>query len=347
MKFFWWSNICIRMLAPWQHVLFSSIEMCLNYHMGYCFYQGWDSFVSSCVLFAVLSLYHTVPTFKDPWERGLLKKFLGKGENAGKQHFLLFPKCFLPFLKQNSNFELHLFCCLHMLLTGLKFCCLVGINSYFIGLNQYLWFSNHLAGSIYRRWDFYHDDKRIWSSHGIYFASREIWGRYGRYVCIVIIIIFISVAVLEENLRYCYSLGVIGIIVQKLCSITVIRKIFVWNSEYMFTIQRAIHTIKEDNSKCIVFLIMPLFWPRKLRHFVILLLLLKIFTWNRKYVFTIQRAIHTINGDNSKHIFFFFFFFSELCPFFNFLSSIKHPTAERWHLHEVLLFSQCFLSYLG
>ena len=33
------------------------------------------------------------------------------------------------------------------------------------------------------------------------------------------------------------------------------------------------------------------------------------------------------------------FFFKELCPFFNldFLSSIKHPAAERWHLHAVLL----------
>ena len=30
----------------------------------------------------------------------------------------------------------------------------------------------------------------------------------------------------------------------------------------------------------------------------------------------------------------FFFFFSELCPIFdlNYLSSIKHPTAEHWHL---------------
>ena len=33
-------------------------------------------------------------------------------------------------------------------------------------------------------------------------------------------------------------------------------------------------------------------------------------------------------------------FFSELCPFFDldFLSSIKHPTAERWRPHAVLLF---------
>ena len=27
-----------------------------------------------------------------------------KGENAGNQHFLLFPQCFLPFLKQISIF---------------------------------------------------------------------------------------------------------------------------------------------------------------------------------------------------------------------------------------------------
>ena len=40
-----------------------------------------------------LNLYHTVTTLrKRPFEN-----ILGKGENAGNQHFLLFPKCFLPF----------------------------------------------------------------------------------------------------------------------------------------------------------------------------------------------------------------------------------------------------------
>ena len=36
-------------------------------------------------------------------------------------------------------------------------------------------------------------------------------------------------------------------------------------------------------------------------------------------------------------------FFSELCPCFDFdfLTSIKHPMAERWHPHAVLLFSNC------
>ena len=52
-----------------------------------------------------------------------------------------------------------------------------------------------------------------------------------------------------------------------------------------------------------------MFIMEKLSHFVISWLLLKIFTRNSEYVFTVQRAIHTIKGDNSKCI-----FFSELCP---------------------------------
>ena len=39
----------------------------------------------------------------------------GKGGNAGNQHFLLFPQCFPPNERLKSSFELHLFCCLHML----------------------------------------------------------------------------------------------------------------------------------------------------------------------------------------------------------------------------------------
>ena len=52
---------------------------------------------------------------------------VGKGENAGNQHFLLFPQCFQPFPKQISIFQSHLFCRLQMISiwTSLKFCCLV------------------------------------------------------------------------------------------------------------------------------------------------------------------------------------------------------------------------------
>ena len=33
------------------------------------------------------------------------KNTVGKGENAGNQHFLLFLQCFLPFPKTNLNFS--------------------------------------------------------------------------------------------------------------------------------------------------------------------------------------------------------------------------------------------------
>ena len=55
------------------------------------------------------------------------ENIVGKGENAGNLHFLLFPQCFLPFTKQISIFQSPLFCRLHMLSiwTSLKFCRLV------------------------------------------------------------------------------------------------------------------------------------------------------------------------------------------------------------------------------
>ena len=40
-----------------------------------------------------------------PLERKAFENIVGKGENAGDQHFLLFPQCFLLFLKQISIFE--------------------------------------------------------------------------------------------------------------------------------------------------------------------------------------------------------------------------------------------------
>ena len=48
-------------------------------------------------------------------------------KNAGNQHFLLFPQCFLPIPNRSSVFKLHLFCRLQMLSiwTSLKTCRLV------------------------------------------------------------------------------------------------------------------------------------------------------------------------------------------------------------------------------
>ena len=49
---------------------------------------------------------------------------MGKGENYGNQHFLLFPQCFLPYQRDKSTFEQHLNCRLQMLSiwASLKFC---------------------------------------------------------------------------------------------------------------------------------------------------------------------------------------------------------------------------------
>ena len=38
------------------------------------------------------------------------ENIVGKAENAGNQHFLLFPQSCLLFPRQNSNFETHLLC---------------------------------------------------------------------------------------------------------------------------------------------------------------------------------------------------------------------------------------------
>ena len=54
-----------------------------------------------------------------------LENIVGKAQNAGNQHFLLFPQCFLPFPNQISIFQLHLVCQLQMISiwTSPKFCC--------------------------------------------------------------------------------------------------------------------------------------------------------------------------------------------------------------------------------
>ena len=68
----------------------------------------------------------------------------GKGEDAGNQHFLLFPQCFLPFPEQISIFQPYLFRRLQLLSnsTSLKTCHLGKSSEGFLGsspkLCQYL-----------------------------------------------------------------------------------------------------------------------------------------------------------------------------------------------------------------
>ena len=57
------------------------------------------------------SLPHNPRTLgKRPFEN-----IMGKGENAGNQHFLLFPHCFLPIPKPISILLLHFICHMQML----------------------------------------------------------------------------------------------------------------------------------------------------------------------------------------------------------------------------------------
>ena len=73
-----------------------------------------------------LSLYHTIPTLTTPNKKPF-ENIVGKGENAGNQHILLFPhNVFYPSQK-NFQFLSHIYCYLQILSiwTCLKFCHLV------------------------------------------------------------------------------------------------------------------------------------------------------------------------------------------------------------------------------
>ena len=49
-------------------------------------------------------------------EKKHFESIVGKEENAGNQHFLFLPQCFLPIpIRIFFVFKLHLFCCLQML----------------------------------------------------------------------------------------------------------------------------------------------------------------------------------------------------------------------------------------
>ena len=42
--------------------------------------------------------------FNDPGKEAF-ENIVGRGENAGHQHFLLFPQCFLPYERKIAPFE--------------------------------------------------------------------------------------------------------------------------------------------------------------------------------------------------------------------------------------------------
>ena len=70
-----------------------------------------------------LTVYRTILSFNNP-ARETFEYIVGKGENAGNQHFLLFPQCFQIYQKQILICGLLLDCGLQMLLMWIspKFC---------------------------------------------------------------------------------------------------------------------------------------------------------------------------------------------------------------------------------
>ena len=48
----------------------------------------------------ILTLYHRITTIITTLDKRPFENIVGRGENAGNQNFLLFPQCFLFFLKK-------------------------------------------------------------------------------------------------------------------------------------------------------------------------------------------------------------------------------------------------------
>ena len=60
-------------------------------------------------------LFTTQFRFLTTLKQKVFENIVGKGENAGNQHFLLLPQCFLLYLREKSSFQQHLFYRLQML----------------------------------------------------------------------------------------------------------------------------------------------------------------------------------------------------------------------------------------
>ena len=60
------------------------------------------------------------------------KNIVGKGENAGNRHFLLFQQCLLLYQREKSSHQQYLFSRLEILSiwTSLKFCRLMRVNRF-------------------------------------------------------------------------------------------------------------------------------------------------------------------------------------------------------------------------
>ena len=96
--------------------------------IGFGFLQG--IFKHQVPVSNSVSLLSSLPK----WQKfRLLENIAGKGKNAGNQHFLIFPLCFLSFhgdISHHLGFLQFIVCQMLQFGTSLKFCCLAELNSY-------------------------------------------------------------------------------------------------------------------------------------------------------------------------------------------------------------------------
>ena len=86
-------------------------------HLFFCFWNRHCMLDIPCK-FVYIYPFTTQPCVLTVQKKLNFENIVGKGENAGNQHYLLFPQCFLSFLKQASDFEEHSICFLQMLSIG-------------------------------------------------------------------------------------------------------------------------------------------------------------------------------------------------------------------------------------
>ena len=103
-------EVCQKIMEMrYYDILFKHCRLPRAFHLSFNYYilSFYFGYILQCIsilgynltLCTVLTLYHTTLKFNDP-KKMAFENIVGKGENAGNQHFLLFRQCFLPFAKQ-------------------------------------------------------------------------------------------------------------------------------------------------------------------------------------------------------------------------------------------------------
>ena len=111
---------------------------------------------------------------------GLLRNIVGKGENIGKHHFLVFQHYFLPIPKRISVFGRHLFCHLQILCiwTSLKNCRLVELSHFllFHTVMRQEWFLlQWLSSSLKKTWLSQGSNKILMNTYPVG-SDKAAWG---------------------------------------------------------------------------------------------------------------------------------------------------------------------------